>query len=345
MKSPQKPRAKPLVARQSPPAAGGPPPPRPAQTGTAASLRLQRILVPVDFSGPSIAALRFALPLARQTGGRIDLLHVVAPFVVPLEASDFHGKWDQYQARQKRAAVARLRRLAAAKLDRPLRGDVLVREGSPAAVITAMAQERDSDLLVLSTQGLTGLKRFLLGSTVEAVVRRAACPVLTVRPRAMVPGGADSIVGGGKIRRILVPVDFSDRSRSLIQYAAAFAGRFEAALVLLHVVDHIDVPARVAYMATGLQMVVLERGIRQLQELAHHSVPQHIPAERLVRVGKPYDVIRQVASLERIDLIILATRTHGGLQRFLMGSTAARVVRHASCPVLVLRQPSRKRMS
>jgi nucleotide-binding universal stress UspA family protein len=337
MKSPQKPRTKPLVGRQSPPAAGGPQPPRPAQTATAASLRLQRILVPLDFSGPSVEALRFALPLARQSGARIDLLHVVAPFVVPLEASDFHGKWDQYQARQERQALARLRRLAAVKLDRPLRGDVLVREGSPAAVITAMAHERDSDLLVLSTQGITGLKRFLLGSTVEAVVRRAPCPALTVRPRGTMLGGATPFADTGRIRRILVPVDFSDRSRSLIQYAAAFARRFEAALVLLHVVDHIDVPARVAYMATGLQMVVLERGIRQLQELAQRSLPQHIQAERLVRVGRPYDVIRHVASLERIDLIIIATRTHGGLQRFLMGSTAARVVRHAPCPVLVLR--------
>lgn len=311
--------------------------PCPAQIGTETALRLQRILVPVDFSTPSVEALRFALPLARQTGARIDLLHVVAPFVVPLDASDFHGKWDQYQARQMRQATARLRRLAANKLARALRGDSLVREGSPAAVITAVAGERESELLILSTQGHTGLKRFLLGSTAEAVVRRAPCPVLTVRPCGSDRARTSPCTKPGGMRSILVPVDFSERSRSLIQYAAAFAARFGASLVLLHVVDHIDIPSRVAYMATGLQLVVLERGIRQLQELAQRSLPPGIHAERIVRVGTPYDVIRRVASLEHTDLIIIATRTHGGLQRILLGSTAARVVRHAPCPVLVLR--------
>jgi len=223
------------------------------------------------------------------------------------------------------------------KLARALRGDALVREGSPAAVITAVAGERESDLLILSTQGHTGLKRFLLGSTAEAVVRRAPCPVLTVRPCGSDRARTSPCTKPGGMRSILVPVDFSERSRSLIQYAAAFAARFGASLVLLHVVDHIDIPSRVAYMATGLQLVVLERGIRQLQELAQRSLPPGIQAERIVRVGTPYDVIRRVASLEHTDLIIIATRTHGGLQRILLGSTAARVVRHAPCPVLVLR--------
>jgi nucleotide-binding universal stress UspA family protein len=308
------------------------------RTDAASFLRIERILVPLDFSESSIDALRFALPFAREFGARLDLLHVIEP------AARFSGPPGDmgylpptYDKQQQRDAAARLKKLAATEVRRPVHANTLVREGAPARVINAVAGERRSNLLVLSTHGHTGLKRFFLGSTAEAVVRRAPCPVLTVRRRVLARTGTLQSPPSERINRILVPVDFSASSRGLVIYAAAFATQFRASLVLLHVVNHINVPARVVYYATRLQLIVSERGIRHLAEFAGRLVPTDIESEQIVRAGTPYDVIRHVAWREKADLIIIGTRGHGAVKRFFIGGTAGRVVRHAPCPVLVVR--------
>jgi nucleotide-binding universal stress UspA family protein len=309
-----------------------------SRTGEARSLRIDRILVPLDFSESSIDALRFALPFARESGARLDLLHVIESsatyFGPPGETGSLPSMPDQELQRD---AAARLKKCAATEVRRPVHANTLVKEGAPARAINEAAAELRSDLLVLSTHGHTGLDRFFLGSTAEAVVRRAPCPVLTVRRRVLARAGTPQTPPSKRINRIVVPVDFSASSRDLVKYAAAFATQFRASLVLLHVVEHINVPTRVVYYATRLQLTVLERGMRQLAEFAERLVPANIEAEQVVRAGTPYDVIRQVARRERADLIIIATRGHGAVKRFFIGSTAGRVVRHAPCPVLVVR--------
>lgn len=308
------------------------------RTGRGKALQIDRILVPLDFSESSVDALRFALPFASETGARLDLLHVIEPipaaFGPPGEAGYVPPEPDQ---QQQRAAAARLKQLAAAEVRRPVRANPLVKQGTPAQVINETAAELRSNLLILSTHGHTGLRRFFLGSTAEKVVRRAPCPVLTVRRRVLTRTGTPQSPPSERINRILVPVDFSKPSGEMLKFAVAFATQFRASLVLLHVVNHINVPSRVVYYATQLQMTVLERGMRQLAEFAERIAPADIQAEQIVRAGEPYDVIREVARRERADLIIIATRGHGAVKEFFIGSTAGRVVRHAPCPVLVVR--------
>jgi universal stress protein A len=140
--------------------------------------RLRTILVPLDFSGKSRQALRYAAPVAQKFGGRIILLHVIASGAVgpsgsaPL-VSDLKLEKDQ--------AMKRLEATAASHVPEEVRGTNLVRVGSPHASILAIAEKLDVDMIVLTTRGRTGLKRFLLGSTAEQVVRHAKCPVLSVR--------------------------------------------------------------------------------------------------------------------------------------------------------------------
>lgn len=309
----------------------------PSRPGEADGLRLERILVPTDFSDLAADALRFAVPFARETGARLDLLHVVPPFSLPPEASPRPGEWRRVEERQRRGAGVRLRRLAAAEVRPPMRAGTLVQAGEPAGVIVSAAGRLRSDLVVISTHGHTGLKRFLLGSTVEAVVRRAPCPVLTVRRRVLARGGTPQTPPSDRINRILVAVDFTASSQRMLEYAAAFARRFTASLLLLHVVDHISVPTRLAYMASRLQLVVLERGLSHLAGLVRRLVPGDLKAEQLVCAGAPYDVILRTARRQRVDLILIATRGPAGFRQFFLGSTAGRVVRHAPCPVLVVR--------
>lgn len=276
------------------------------------------------------------LPFARECGARIDLLHVVAPLILPAETTYLTREWGRYETEQRAAATTELEQWAAAELT-AVPSEILVRTGEPRSVITKVAAERRSDWVVLATHGRRGLKRFLLGSTAEGVVRQAPCPVLTVRQPLLRQAGTPQTPPSERIHRVLVPVDFAAPTRGLIAYAAALANTLRASLHFLHVVERIQVPTRVAYAAAQLQGAALRRGQEQLAEAAAQAGFPHGTTAQTVRIGSPYDVITQLARRLAVDLIVVATHGQGGLRRLFLGSTAERVVRHAPCPVLVVR--------
>ncbi|MCZ7636962.1 MAG: universal stress protein [Verrucomicrobia bacterium] len=149
----------------------------------AAGPRLQRILVPTDLSRPAAQALRYAVPLARQVGGKITLLHVLEWPVVPAEV----GALMTDEARLTRGAEQAMADLANATVPRELLGRIVVRVGRSYEAIARAARDLKMDLIVQATHGRTGVRRVLLGSTAERVVRHAPCPVLTVPRRSAQP--------------------------------------------------------------------------------------------------------------------------------------------------------------
>ena len=140
--------------------------------------RFGRILVPTDFSDPSRKALRCAVRLAEKFGSRVSLIHVIEPVMSP----DFtHFPLALEEEKVIETARQRLAHLGRAWLSEQSLGDFIVRSGNPFHEITEAARELKADLIVISTHGYTGLKRALLGSTAERVVRYAPCAVMTVR--------------------------------------------------------------------------------------------------------------------------------------------------------------------
>lgn len=143
--------------------------------------QLKKILVPIDFSECSEKALQYAIPFARQFQASLTLLYVVQmPYAAGEEAAviDMVRLQSQMGADGKQGLAALITVNApAAKI--PMAS--IVREGSPSQEIIQTAQERDIDLIIISTHGRTGLPHFFLGSTAERVVRHATCPVLVVR--------------------------------------------------------------------------------------------------------------------------------------------------------------------
>jgi universal stress protein A len=149
----------------------------------------KRILVPVDFSNPSLQALDYAIEFGRRLKAEFIVLHVVEPVYYPT-AGDMSGMaYDVglvYQELE-RAGQAQLSRLAAKLRARRVAVRPLLLVGTAHRVITETAKKLRADLIVMSTHGRTGLSHVLMGSVAERVVRTAACPVLTVRahrPRA-----------------------------------------------------------------------------------------------------------------------------------------------------------------
>ncbi len=142
----------------------------------------------------------------------------------------------------------------------------------------------------------------------------------------------------GRIRRILVPVDFSPNSRKAVDYATAFAKQFGANLTFLHVVQ-----VNYAYGEFGaIDFTALEREMRtgaekELAGLLAATASVGIQADSLVREGSPPKIIADVARELQSDLLVISTHGYTGLRHVLMGSIAEHVVRYAPCPVLVVR--------
>jgi universal stress protein A len=149
------------------------------------ALTLRRILVPIDFSGKSRQALEMAVPLAEQYGGRILLLHVVPPPMISTWQAIPGG--EHYLTMNMATVIDRARKelavLATRHVPLALRGQTLVRQGNAYGEITEAARRLNVDLIVISTHGHTGMKRMLIGSVAERVVRHAPCAVLTARRR------------------------------------------------------------------------------------------------------------------------------------------------------------------
>jgi len=148
----------------------------PAQSvATTPVFKLQKILVPVDFSDCSQKALQYAIPFAKQFGAELVLLHVVEPYSLVPEMVPY----DFETTRDSRVELDAL----AGEVAKTAHCQTSVRTGTAHLEITAAARDLCADLIIISTHGHTGLTRKVFGSTTEKVVRYAPCPVLIVRER------------------------------------------------------------------------------------------------------------------------------------------------------------------
>lgn len=143
-----------------------------------ALFKIQRILVPMDFSDCSRKALQYALPFAKAFDATITLLHVVEPFVPVPEMTGIDLTVIDGQLRE--GGQRRLSELRQ-EVGQNAVVETLLRVGRAESEILRAAKELDSDLILLSTHGRTGLAHVFMGSTAEHIVRRATCPVLVVR--------------------------------------------------------------------------------------------------------------------------------------------------------------------
>ncbi len=156
----------------------------PTENTRATTLQLRKILLPTDFSGCANYALPYGAAIARATGATIICLHVVEPIVPavgytglaePMPIADISEQLEDSAERE-------LPQLADCEELRGLDVEEVIVHGDAAAEIVRVASEHGVDLIVVSSHGRTGLGRIIFGSTAEAVVRHANCPVLVVKP-------------------------------------------------------------------------------------------------------------------------------------------------------------------
>jgi nucleotide-binding universal stress UspA family protein len=216
------------------------------------------------------------------------------------------------------------------------------RSGTAYEEICAAAREVKADLIVIATHGYTGCKHMLLGSTAERVVQHSLCPVLVVRLHDTHRNGtlASRTRTGFHLKKILVPIDFSECSEAASRYAALLAGDFNAELRLVHVINPHAYPFGDKYTALDPAELMRQTEDAAEEQLLLMAGKTNVPYTAEIRNGSPSIEICNAANQD-VDLIVISTHGRTGLGHLLIGSVAERVVRHARCPVLVI--PARRK--
>lgn len=286
------------------------------------------ILVPTDGSDDAIRAADHAAALARAFDATVHLVTIL-----DLDAAG--GPFDAGGLDE--AFVERLRADAEERIE-TTRGAITVPGGPRTAVeegnavrgILDYADDHDIELIAMGTQGLTGVDRYIAGSVAEGVLRQAKVPVLTARAtdRSDTAGGYGDVV---------LPTDGSEYAAAAVEPALAIAEQFDARVHVLHVVDVGDVATGANYTPPVELVERLEAAGRSVTEsVAERVRDAGLEAASEVREGFPAADVLDYAEETDADLIAMGTAGKTGLNRFLVGSTTERVIRHAQIPVLAV---------
>jgi nucleotide-binding universal stress UspA family protein len=171
-------------------------------------------------------------------------------------------------------------------------------------------------------------------------VRAPRAKETVVRKRKVAAPSVQAVEPALGIHSILVPIDFSVHSKNALKYAVPMARHFGARLHLVYVVEPTIYPADLGFgqvVLPGVEDELRKKGAEELRALIQREIGERIPATSSVRTGNPHHEILLEAEEKGVDLIIVATHGHSGVEHMLFGSTADRIVRHATCPVLTIR--------
>ena len=302
-------------------------------------MSFKKILVGVDFSEHSEAAITQALDIAGHTGAEVVLIHAG---VVPEPAVDMSrtigrdaGDWQKIlrdRLEENRKTLSDLRERHDG------RGVVIsqmVIDDLPDAGISKAAEELDADLVVVGSRGNTGFTRILLGSVAERVVRHTQSHVMVARPDSKARGG---------FKRILVPTDFSETAQQAFDVAAELLAP-EGVIEALHcwqlppMAGGHYIPAPSAQVVSEMRQDLGTRteaaGERALAPLRERG----ISVEFRQMEAAPATAIVDAATTGKCDAIVMGSHGRRGLQRFLLGSLAETTVRYAPTSVVVVHAP------
>jgi nucleotide-binding universal stress UspA family protein len=279
------------------------------------------ILVPTDGSPGSERAFEAAVTLAGNHGATVHVLAVV----------NEHGPTDDSWDYDGDSPAEAFMESQTDRIDTSgLTITPVVREGTIHQEILDYADEAGIDLIAMGTHGRTGVRRFLLGSVTEKVVRLADVPVLSVK--------ADAEPGSISFDDILLPTDGSSGAEAAIDPAGTLASKTDATVHVVSVVDTrslgIDVGSTV--IVDKLEAVATEAvgtASDRLSELGVGTV------ETAVAHGVPYRALLDAIEDTDADLVVIGTHGRTGIDRYLLGSVAEKLVRTSPVPVMTVRAP------
>ena len=327
-------------------------------------LKLNKILVPTDFSDGSKDAYKYARALAKKFGGTIDFLHVI-PMLKYLNESirklglplDMDKDiYPQILTDAQKRADAELE----IAIPADMRGKAIVKiDRKPSERIAEYAHKKEYDMIVMGAIG-SHKNKLLKGSTTEKVIRQSEVPVLAVNGDIPPQG----------INRVLIPTDFSSLSISALAYAASMATSFGTSITMLHVMELYGSPLENLPKGEGepgrgdtesMTSTILAKIKKYLEnnplgdtqwaleekEGGHYLCPvgddsRHIKFNVVILRGiSAHYEISEFANSES-DIIVMATHGRSGLSHLFLGSTTEKVIMSSEIPVLTMRPTKKK---
>jgi len=300
-------------------------------------IELHRILCPVDFSAPSLRALRHASGFAGWYESALTVLYVnpTLPLEAGGDAATFAVGSTAVLEAQSTAVMQDLREFVTqAAGDRTV--DVELEEGTGiATAVVTRASSLPADLIVMGTHGRTGIKRLFVGSVAERVLRSAPCPVMVVPPHDAVPTETVSF------KHIVCAIDFSDSSLAGLRWAVSLAQETDAQLWMLHTIE-VPPELRASTVVTGVEVDELNASARadaldRLRSLIPSEAAGFCSIETATATGEAAHAILRFAAEHTADLIVMGAQGHGPIDRLIFGSKTRDVISGATCPVLTVR--------
>jgi nucleotide-binding universal stress UspA family protein len=290
----------------------------------------RRILCPVDLSRDSAEALRYALALVRADSSKLILCHC-AESLTPGATATASPSGDGAREMFTNMIVEHMGYGDLAQFDWE---GIVVEGGDPAEAITREAAARGVDLIVMRSRRRPRAAA-LLGSTAEAVCRTAPCPVLVTHPQEREWVGATT--GEIDLRRVLVAYDFSDDSELALRQGLSLAQEYRAEVHLLHVLQKPPQDGPEISWLPSVTEGAYNDAVGRLRKAVPDEARQWCRVVHAVRWGKPYREVLSYADEHEIDLVCMGAKGAGYGMSALFGSNVDRVLRQASCPVLVAR--------
>ena len=288
------------------------------------------ILVATDGSKYGQWGLNWVATLPFVAPPRVTVLHVLdrAWLRGPFRTRPEIQRIEAHSARTLKKAKQQLVALK-------LKGTVRKQQGAVAPVILKRAPKRDG-LLVVGSQGLDALDRFLLGSVSTKLIQHAACPVLVVKGEA------------APLRRIILATDGSDASAAALEFvltrfqpdrSTGKGGRVPIHVSVLYVMTPLSLaPITIKSTIPWIKFPELKKAnLEFINQSVRKLIKAGFTAEPLYHLGNPAEEIMKLAAKRHAELIVMGAQGLGAIDRLLLGSVSTRVVQHTTCAVLVVR--------
>ena len=300
----------------------------------------RQVLIATDFSPVSERALAYALPIVRQFGSTLSIVHAIEP--EPRESIT----WDPLPReldRRRIEAEQEMRRLSQEARITGLNPHVWLEKGRIWDVVSSIIQRENTDLLVLGTHGRGGLKKVVLGSTAEEILRLATCPVLTIGP-GVPPADATR----AEFETILYATDFGVGSDRAFRYALSLASACQAKLILLHMVPPMplvvtgrfdDSPGQFSSSTlTEWQLTMKDESLGKLRKMIPSDARLASKPEYVIGLDIHSEGILRTAEARGVGLIVMGANRFASprMVAHIPWTVTHEVICKAKCPVLTV---------
>lgn len=290
-------------------------------------LNSKPILVAMDFSPYSAAALKQAIWLARRTGAPIVLTHSIPDFSKSVYWGPYEREVNQRELHDRSETA--MRRVVVDLNAMDLDVTFLTLVGEPFVEITRAVQAEGYGMVLAGTRGAGKLEQFFVGSTAKRLIRKCPASVWIVKAEHLVPP-----------RVVLAATDFSEVSFKAVKEGLKIAQQADAEFHLLHIIDSKDVPedliSRVPEGST-LRQEINDEATKRLDAFVSSLDVDGTQIQSHLSWGTPWQEIRRIAKHQAAELIVIGTVGRSGIQGLLLGNTAERVLDTCDCSILTIK--------